>query len=86
MLKTGIFGFATPWTFFGGKVAGLILIRFSAEALRFSFAKTSLPLKYENVRSNQPVFHVSSGFRYLPPQNLDFIVHIQMWTKEIEVP
>ena len=31
------------WPLYGGKVAGLILIRFAAEALRFSFAKSSRP-------------------------------------------
>jgi len=32
-----------PSTLYGGKVAGLIWIRFAAEALRFSFAKSSRP-------------------------------------------
>jgi len=33
----------TTWPLYGGKVAGLIWIRFAAEALRFSFAKSLRP-------------------------------------------
>ena len=57
------------------------------EAVRFIMAKSSRPhLKCGNVRSNQQLFHVSSGFRYLPLNNQESIVHFQMWTMEIEVP
>ena len=71
---------------YGRKVAGLIWIRFAAEALRFSIAKLSRPhSKYENVRSNQPLLLISSCFRYLSPKTLESIVHIQMWMTEMEV-
>jgi len=69
-------------------VAGPIWIRFAAEALRYLVSQNrhGPHSKYQNVRSNQPLFLISSRFRYLPRKTLDSIVHIQMLTTEMKVP